>query len=118
MQLQFIHKVVQFMLEFGGRATQDILADARVDEASKVQTSLPLQFSIFSLCSGSVHERKGREVVQVFRLGRIVSGGLARDLAYFVCKILFEGDKDFSEAMLAACCIENPYLICEQSSYF
>jgi hypothetical protein len=36
MQLQLMHKAVQFILKLGGRAIKDILADVRVDEDSKV----------------------------------------------------------------------------------
>jgi len=36
MQLQLMHKAVQFILKLGGRAIKDILADVRVNEDSKV----------------------------------------------------------------------------------
>jgi hypothetical protein len=44
MQLQIIHKSIQFVLKPGSRAIKDIIVDLRVDEDSKVGDPVALAF--------------------------------------------------------------------------
>jgi hypothetical protein len=109
MRRQCSDKHIKLVLPLRRGTIEHVISNALVNKASEAYSSLALDLQNISLCLCLVHGGERRIKVQVLGLCRIVYVA-TRNPARLFCNVLVERHKHFSESILAASCINDPYL--------
>jgi hypothetical protein len=107
MRRQCSDKHIKLVLPLRRGTIEHVISNALVNKASEAYSSLALDLQNISLCLCLVHGSERR--IKVLGLGRIVYVATHNPARLF-CNVLVERHKHFSESILAARCINDPYL--------